>query len=271
MTVSRSRPSLPAVIAAVCLLPLAPCFAQNAPPNRQEIGKWVMTYYQNPTPDKVIQKVKEMSAAGLLHNPGPNARPDANVMFLGKIMAANAEQIPAWMEALSTLPDADYRVVKRAVWYSGTEQGTAWLVMNGEAELANGPRPLLLSNQQALQLQPHHLDQLWEWFFATGEEEPVGRIVALFSLAHDMPNENTLDLLAPPQELDDKVRNQIQLYNFQLLRPALWSSTSLAIQQDRVLEILRQLQEKHNHPRIKAWLGQVVRIAEAERAKRPKS
>jgi hypothetical protein len=261
--------SLP-LIAVFCILPQTLCFAEGAPVNRQELSKWVMTYYQNPVPDELVQKVKEMSAAGLLHDPGPNARPDANVMFIGKIMAANAKQIPEWMDALSSLPDAEIKVLKRAVWYSGTAQGTAWLIKNGEADLANGPRPMLLANKQAMEMQPYHIDQLWEWFFATGEEEPIARIISLFSLAHELPNEKTLDLLAPPTESDDKTQSRIQLYNYRLLKPALWSTTSLAINHDRVLEILKQAEKKHYHAGIKAWVGQVVRIAEAERAKRKK-
>lgn len=265
---SQTRQCSPAIIVALCMLPFAPCFAEDAPGNRQELSKWVMTYYQNPAPDEFVQKVKEMSAAGLLHDPRPNARPDAIVMFLGKIMATNAKQIPEWMDALSSLPDTDIEVLKRAVWYSGTAKSMAWLIENGEADLANGPRPMLLANRQAMQLQPYHLDQLWEWFFATGEEEPVARIISLFSLAHELPNEKSLDLLSPPPKSDDKTQNQIQLYNYRLLNPALGSTTSLAVHHDRVLAILKQSKEEHYHPRIKAWVGQIIRIAEAERAKR---
>jgi len=239
--------------------------------NLQELSKWVMTYYQNPAPDEFVQKVKEMSAAGLLNDSRPNARRDANVMFLGKIMATNAKRIPEWMDALSSLPDADIKVLKRAVWYSATAGGTAWLIENGEADLANGPRPMLLANRQAMQLQPYHLDQLWEWFFATGEDEPVARIISLFSLAHELPNEKTLNLLSPPTVSEDKSQNQIQLDNYRLLKPALWSTTSLAVHHDRVLEILNHSQEKHYHARVKAWVGQIIRIAEAERAKRKKT
>ena len=268
MTNSQFRQCSAATIISFCMLALAPCFAQDAAGDPQQLGKWVMTYYQHPTPDQFVQKVKELSAAGLLYNPKPNARPDANVMFLGKIMASNAKQIPQWMDALASLPDTDRKVLKRAVWYSGTETGKAWLIENEEAELANGPRPMLLANQKAMQLQPYQLDQLWEWFFATGEEEPIARIISLFSLAHELPNESTLQLLSPPTKSDDKIRNQIQLYNYALLKTALWSTTSLAINHDRVLEILKQSEKENQHPRIKAWVRQIVRIAEAERAKR---
>jgi hypothetical protein len=264
---SQARQYSPAVAVLLSVLVLVPCFAQEVPGDFQELSQWVMTYYQNRNPDEFVSKVKKMSEAGLLHDLDPNARPDAHVMFLGKIMASNAEQIPNWMDALASLPDADIKVLKRAVWYSGTPTGKAWLIQQGDAELANGPRPMLLANQQLMQLEPYHIDQLWEWFFATGEEEPIAGIVSLFSLAHELPDERTLDLLSPPTESDDNALNQIQADNYRLLKPAIWSTASLAVSHDRVLEVLKQAKDKYDHPRIKAWVGQIIRVAEAKRAK----
>ena len=259
------------ITAILCVLVPSTCFADDVADSRLKLGKWVMTYYLDPVPEHFVEKVKELSAAGLLHDSRPNARPDANVMFLGKIMAANASQISDWMSALASLPDTDVTALRRAVWYSGTAEGTAWLRKNGEADLANGPRPLLLSDRRVLKLQPHHLDQLWEWFFATGEEKPVARIVSLFSLAHELPREDSLKLISQPKKSDNKTQYQTQLYNYRILKPALWSTTSLAIQQDRVLEILKRSQEKHRDSRAKAWIAQVIKIAETERARRNKS
>jgi len=117
----------------LCMLTLSPCYAGDEAGKQQQLGKWVMTYYQHPAPEQFVEKVKEMAAAGLLHrskpkpkpNAKPNARPNANVMFLGKIMAANANWISDWMDALTSLPAADATARKRAVWYSGTAEGGA--------------------------------------------------------------------------------------------------------------------------------------------------
>lgn len=268
MTTRRTRRASLAASWAFCLLAIGPSSAADATDERRDLSTWVMTYYQDPSPGDFVQKVREMSAAGLLHDPRPNARPDASVMFLGKIMAANAAEVPRWMDALAALPDPDIEVLKRAAWYSGAESAKTWLVEHGAAELANGPRPMLLSDAQAMPLQPHHVDQLWEWFFATGENEPLARIVSLFSLAHELPDEQTLDLLSPPTESDDPQLDQVQAYNYRLVKPALWSMASLAVTHDRVLQFLRQVTEEQRHPAIRAWAGQVVRIAEAGRASR---
>ena len=255
------------LLVLVCLVWLAPPVFADSPDERRELSQWMMNYYQKPTPEKFVQKVKQMSAAGVLHDSKPTARPDANVMFLGKVMAANSGQIPTWMAELSSLPEVEYKTLKRAVWYAGTAEGLAWLRQNGEAELANGPRPLLLSGGRALSLQPYHLDQLWEWFFATGDEEPVIRMVSLFNLAHSLPADNSLELLSPPKKSNDRASDRIRAYNYRLARPALWSTTSLAIEQQRVLDILMRSREQQKNPMTRAWLGQVVKIAVTQRSK----
>ena len=150
---------------------------------------------------------------------------------------------------------------------------------------------MLLSEQQLTQLEPYHLDELWEWFFATGEQKPVARIVSLFSLAHEPPKSGSLDLLPPPSKpvasadphadpgleksgksdtMDDESLYQLRLQNYRLLQPAMWSCTALAIEHDRVLCILREMEKNHRHAGIKAWVARIVEIAESERAKQRK-
>lgn len=206
-------------------------------------------------------------------------------MFLGKIMAANPRQISGWMNSLKSLPDAEYEVLKKAVWYSGTDAGNDWLKANGESGLADGPRPQLLSSQRAMQMQPADLDSLWEWFFATGEKEPVEKIVSLFSLAHEDPPKDSLSLLSPPKKpsqkdidafenqkagdkkTDPRTLYRLQSLNFRLVGSGMWSLSSIATQHDRVLEIIEEAHAKKQHPRIKAWLAQIVKIAKARRTK----
>jgi len=275
----------------VLLIAQPACPSDDAQRTKAELSRWVMNYYIQPDPDQFVSRVKIMAETGMLYDRSPGASPNANVMFLGKIMAANPGKIRGWMEALASLPAEEQQVLKKAVWYSGTAEGNAWLEEHGEAALAKGPRPMLLSNQQMPQLQPYHLDELWEWFFATGEEQPVARIVSLFSLAHEPPKIGSLDLLPPPSKptasatpkseegpkksgevykMDDESLYKLRMQNYSILKPAMWSCTSLAIQQDRVLDLLRQMEKKHYHAGIKAWLARIIEIAESERAKQQK-
>lgn len=233
-------------------------------------------YYQNPTPDALVEKVKEMSVVGVLEPRGPRGRPDANLMFIGMVMKANALRIGEWMDQLASLPASEQQVLKRAVWYSQSEQGRTWLVEHGAGELANGPPPILFGDQvgflvtrgnEAVQLQPYHLDQLWERFFATGEAESVIRLTNVFGLAHDMPDRETLNLLSPPQETSDKVQSALMASNYRLVSVALWSATSLAIHDDRVRSILVEQREQAANKRVRAWIQRVVEAAEAQRNK----
>jgi len=229
------------------------------------LSSWMMTYYQNPEPDKFVETVKALSTVNRLHDTSPQSRPDVSLMFLGKIIEANSDRVADWMEALSDLPEQEFSAVKRALWYAGTQPALDWLRKHGESALADGPRPLLLSSQAAMPAQPHHIDQLWEWYFATGEPDPVYRIASLFSLAYALPPEDSSKLLSPPTKGNDEGLYQVQMYNYRLLNPALWSCASIATQDDKVLATLIKAKEKQKSDRSKAWIARVVEIAETRR------
>jgi hypothetical protein len=240
----------------------------------RELGKWMSTYYCNPAPDQFVDKVREMSEVGVLRATGKRGRPDANVMFLGKVMQTNPGRIADWMEQLASLPASEQEALRKAVWYSDCEAGRAWLVEHGAGELARGPRPMLFGDQTgflltagdtAIQLEPHHLDQLWEWFFATGEAEPVVRVTEVFGLAYEMPTAGSRDLPPPPPETDDKIQTSLLASNYRLSRLALWSTTSLAIHHDRVLSILVERHQTAGTDRVKAWIAWVIDTARADR------
>jgi hypothetical protein len=291
MRTTQSNQRLLLISAILFTIAVLPTAADELKTKRAELGQWIMTYYLHPEPEQFVERVRSMSKVGMLHDPSPTARPDANVMFLGKIMAANPTKISEWLDALSSLPVEEKVVVNRAAWYSGTAEANAWLQEHGEVALAKSPRPTLLAERQVMNMQPYHLDELWEWFFATGEAKPVGRIVSLFSLAHEPPRKDTSDLLAPPKKpiagsaskadrqrpkngqiskMSDESLYRLRIKNYRLLKPAMWSCTSLAIQQNRVLEILKNMESDHYHTGIKAWLGQIIKIAEDVRAKKTK-
>ena len=231
----------------------------------KSLSKWMMTYYQDPKPEQFVEAVRVLSKINKLNDTSPNAKTDVSLMFLGKIIENNPKQVPDWMDALSDLPKQDYSAIKRALWFAGTDPALDWLRDNGDSKLADGPRPLLLSNGPAMPAKPHHVDQLWEWYFATGDPEPVYRIAVLFSLAHAMPPVDNSKLLSPPVKGSDEGLYQVQLYNYGLLNPALWSCASLATQDDKVLATLVAAKEKQKSDRSKAWIERVIEIAIARR------
>jgi len=102
------------------------------------LGAWVGAYYQNPVPDEVVEKVREMSTLGVLRATGKRGRPDTNIMFLGKVMQANPSRIAEWMDQLASLPAREQEMLRKAIWYSDSEAGRAWLVAHGAGEMAKG-------------------------------------------------------------------------------------------------------------------------------------
>ena len=112
--------------------------------------------------------------------------------------------------------------------------------------------------------EPYHLDQLWEWFFATGEDKPVKRIVGFFQLIGGDPRPGEMPSQPDPAD-------RVATANFRIYGPAIWSTLSLAIQQDRVLKILKECEKDPAlPPRSKAWTKQVIEMAESQRAKQAK-
>lgn len=229
-------------------------------PNPAEIGQWVMGYYRDPQPDAVPERVRQMSELKLLKT----ERPDANQMFLGRIMAANPDRIAAWMDGWKDLPEADREVLQRAVWMSQTREGEAWLKEHGQTELASQAAHPLLTGAPMV-LEPYHLDMLWEWFFATGDAAPVKQIVGKYNLLRDDPGAEDLPQQpAPGLDRPTTLRQTIG-------RVAVWSSASLASSHDRLLENLQEIQMDPKLPeRSGAWLKRVIEIAERNRNAVPK-
>jgi hypothetical protein len=138
--------------------------------NERDTGlpDWMTSYYQNPHPDHFVTEVRQLSQRGILSAPVTTA-------FLGRVLAQNPAKIPEWMAALADLPDGDKEVLHKAIWLSGTDAGKAYLKDQGLADLLNDPSPDLLKEEID---SPSTLDMLWGYYFATGDEAPVRRIVS---------------------------------------------------------------------------------------------
>ena len=226
----------------------------------QRLSERVMTYYQHPAPEKFVDMVKTL----VLLEKMRGSWPDQNVMFLGKIMAQNPAKIAGWMDELSFLEDLmpkDAAVLQRAAWYSGTAEAKAWLTAHGHADLARqGPPPLL--GNAPMTFESYHLDMLWEWFFATGEDAPVHRIIAFFRLAPSAPLPDSLELPQPPAATADQAASDIAMANFRIAYAAVWSTASNAATHPRVFGLLQKTSADPSlDPMQKAWVLQALKIA----------
>jgi hypothetical protein len=189
-------------------------------------------------------------------------------MFLGKLMAQHPAKVAGWLDALAFLKDVepkDAAVLYRAAWYSGTAEAKAWLAAHGEKGLADAEPPPLLSNKP-MAFEAHHLDMLWEWFFASGEEAPVRRIISFFRLAAAPPPPDSLDLPRAPAKTGDRIADSIAAVNASVAYAAVWSTTSLAATHERVFEILKKEGETRSvDPMQRAWLQQAIKVATVNR------
>ncbi len=232
--------------------------AESGP--EQRLSEQMMTYYQHPEPEKFVDLVKTLV---LLEKMRGN-RPDQNVLFLGKIMAQNPARIAGWLDELAFLEDLmpkDAAVLHRAAWYSGTAEARAWLKTHGHADLAAKEPPPLLDNAP-MALEPYHLDMLWEWFFATGEDVPVRRIIGCFRLAPATPKTDSLELPQPPAATADRVASDIAMANHRLAHAAVWSTAANAATHPRVFDLLQKISAVPTlDPMQKAWVQQALKIA----------
>jgi hypothetical protein len=221
------------------------------------MSQWVMNYYQKPQPEQIPARVERMSQLGILRG----NRPEANTMFLGQVMRANPDKIAGWMDGWKELSAEDRAVLHQAIWVSGTDEGKKWLTENGQKELAEKPGHPFVTNSPMV-LEPYHVDLLWEWFFATGEKEPVERVVGMFNMLQEDPGE--ADLPSMPEPGIDRPTYLRKIIG----RISVWSASSLAGRHDRLLAVLKEIDtDAKAPPRSRVWLKRTITLAERERAK----
>lgn len=231
-------------------------------PSAQELSVWIMTYYQRPEPDKFGERVRQLSARGMLKG----NRPEFFTMFLGRVMHAHPERIADWMEAWKELPADELAVIRNGIWNSQTDAGKKWLREHDHADLADKPAPPLIAGGPMV-LEPYHLDLMWEWFFATGERQPVVLIVDKFSLNPQDPGDDELPPVPERQGVDRPT-----FLRATIGRTAVWSAASLASRHDKLMEHLRAIRmDPRLPPRGKLWLDRVIQIAERDREKNAKT
>jgi len=136
---------------------------------------WLTFYYRKPQPERFVTEVRNMSKADAFSTPAAKA---PTVAFVSRVMAANPDKIPAWMAALADLPDNDQDTLHEAIWLSDTKAGKAYLKDKGLTKYLKSPPPEILKMEIDTGAV---LDMLWGYFFATGEEAPIRRIVSAFN------------------------------------------------------------------------------------------
>jgi hypothetical protein len=200
--------------------------------------QWMKFYYANPTPDRLVDEVCALDAAGTLD---PPARRVVIATFLGRVFAANEDRITGWLDTLSErlVSEGARNTLQVAAYFSNTPAAFVWLVHSSGGDPAKmQPSPDLLVGAIT---EPVMIDSLWAYYFATGEARAVRRVVSVFE---HLPDTGAAAQLAarlaaaaaagdPEPTEDDRLRAQRD----QLYQAAAWSLATLMKEHPPLLQL----------------------------------
>ncbi len=161
-------------------------FLLTAPPLRaQESGDskapeeeedWLEYYYQNPTPERFVPQMKAWAADGTLDL--EQAKP-ALIAFLSQVIHQNSRKLAEWYEALAGLEPQQMQIMHTAMLYSRTKEADEILGERyGEAYQDEKAETRKILERPLDKVGT--MDMLWGFFYATGSEGAIRRIVAAF-------------------------------------------------------------------------------------------
>ena len=209
------------LFSALIALLVMPISALAAPPatkgpfvSREAVVNWVDNYRHRPEPARLPAAVKTLSSAGALRDP-ENA--GFHVGFIAAVLGANPAQAEALVKKMLPLPEADQWVVVRAIAYSGLPDWKGLLrqvaprlparqamidqylagALPTLDKIELDKSPTFVEKMQAhvgikqkspefsFGKNPELLDTLWGQFFATGDYQPVYRILSMLPWSRD--------------------------------------------------------------------------------------
>jgi hypothetical protein len=167
------------------LLILALLASSTAPLAAQEPGgagvapvekDWLESYYEDPTPDRLVPQMKDWAEEGTLDN--DHAKP-ALIAFLSQVIRQNPGMLSEWYSALSGLEPAQMQVFHTAMLFSRTEEADKILLERYGKEFEEQRRETAKILEMPLD-EPGAVDMLWGFFYATGSETAIRRVVTSF-------------------------------------------------------------------------------------------
>jgi hypothetical protein len=208
---------------------------------------WLMDYYIYPTPDLFVSEVNNLSKSGVLSDP---KHKQAISVFLSRVLADNSDKTLKWMKELKHLNKADMEPVFYAVWLSDTKESKEYLKSIGATQaLETKPTNFL----QVPIDGPNTLDALWAYFFATGQKEPIRKIVSALNYEN---HSGALEAYKKSKQTEQDKQNAIL---DSIFKSARWSLESNIKQRPRVAEICGDIfKDKSLTNSEQLWLGVVL-------------
>jgi len=147
-----------------------------------QILRWINGYRARPQPERLADSVRAMSKAGLFRDPEAAG---VYIGFMAGVIGSDPKLADKRIASLFPMPPEEQVVIVKAIAFSGLADWKAVLGRFSERMPARrvlvdrylfGKAPALLD--LPLESGPLALDALWGYYFATGSEPHVMRIVA---------------------------------------------------------------------------------------------
>jgi hypothetical protein len=159
-------------------------FASN-----EQLLKWINSYRHNPDPKRVPEAVRAMSTFGVTKDMDQSG---VYIGFVAGALGANPATAEDMVGKMFPMPPEDQVVIIKAIAYSGLPGWRKLLTkyverMPARKDLMDkflfGSKPVL--TELKLKEDSSVIDLNWGYYFATGWEAPVRRIVAALALSLD--------------------------------------------------------------------------------------
>ncbi|MEM6916270.1 MAG: hypothetical protein AAF491_06845 [Verrucomicrobiota bacterium] len=141
-----------------------------------EEKEWLEYYYQDPTPDRFVAQMKDWAEDGTLEN--EKAKP-ALIAFLSRVLRQNRTELRDWYDQLSGLSPAQKQVLHTALLFSRVSEADELMTdLFGDQY-----RERKVDTEKILEMpldREMTIDMLWGFFYATGSESALRRIVLCF-------------------------------------------------------------------------------------------
>lgn len=167
---------LAAFVVAVARVPAEEAGKEAEAAAEEAEKEWLEFYYENPSPDRFVPQMKDWAKDGTLDN--DLAKP-ALVAFLSQVIRQNHERLEGWYADLAGLDPGQLQTLHTAMLYSRTKEADAIL----RERYGKTYDEQKLETEKILEMPLDRIDtidMLWGFFYATGSEGAVRRIVTAF-------------------------------------------------------------------------------------------
>jgi hypothetical protein len=186
--IMRSLCTLPRFWAVLTLG--AVCFSLFYAQAAEEEKDFLEHYYENPRPDEFVAQMKNWAADGTLVN--SHARP-ALIAFISQVVRSNRDKVEEWFAELAGLTPEQKQVFFTGLLYSRTKEADAVMTKTFGKQYEEQKVEIRKILELPLDKKTT-LDMLWGFYYATGSETAIRRIVSCFRFAHAPDDPDGVDI-----------------------------------------------------------------------------